>query len=224
MLSVHGTAGWDGFTLDMDFVVGNETVAVVGDNGSGKTTLLRVVAGVQQLVSGRVQFGSQVLDDASPDARTFMEPHRRRVAMMFQDALLFPHMSVVENVSFALRRDGMSRTQATQRAMAQLERFAVGELADRRPDTLSGGQAQRVALARALVREPNMLLLDEPFNSLDRSSRREFRAMLAAEFATLAIPRLIVTHDDADISALCSREIRLERTTGFEPATLTLAR
>ena len=221
MLEVIGTTGFSDFRIDIRIAVGAETVAVVGDNGSGKSTLLHVIAGIRQLNTGTVRIGANILEDASSDLS--VAPHLRGVALLFQDALLFPHLRVIDNVTFGLRRAGYSRDVANERALTELDRLGVRDLADRSPDTLSGGQAQRVALARALVRKPTVLLLDEPFSSLDRSSKKEFRLMLAESFATMRIPRLIVTHDDADIDALCTRTISLERTTGFEPATLTLA-
>ena len=238
MLVIRGTAGYPGFTLDTDITVRNETVAIVGDNGTGKTTLLKIAAGLQRLSCGVVRLDGDVLDD--PQTDTFVEPHRRHVSLLFQDPLLFSHLSVVDNVAFGLRRAGWDRQRARDRSLIELEKLGAKHLASRRPDTLSGGQAQRVALARALVRDPKMILLDEPFSSLDRTSRKEFREMLKESFGSLSIPRLIVTHDDADIAVLCQREITLERaepnegtakapapverTTGFEPATLTLAR
>ena len=215
-LRVQGLTRVGNFTLDIDITIGAETVAVVGDNGVGKTTLLRVVAGLQPLLSGSVQLAGTVFD--SPERREFIEPRDRDVALLFQDALLFPHLNVVENVAFGLRRRGRSASEAHAAALASLGRFGVVDLADRRVDALSGGQAQRVALARALVSTPRVILLDEPFSSLDRASRNEFRAMLAEQFAELSVPRLIVTHDDLDIAALCTREIVVRHEPG-KPAT-----
>ncbi|MEN9300598.1 MAG: hypothetical protein RLZZ254_379 [Actinomycetota bacterium] len=215
-LRVQGLTRVGNFTLDIDITIGAETVAVVGDNGVGKTTLLRVVAGLQPLLSGSVQLADTVFD--SPERREFIEPRDRDVALLFQDALLFPHLNVVENVAFGLRRRGRSASEAHAAALASLGRFGVADLADRRVDSLSGGQAQRVALARALVSTPRVILLDEPFSSLDRASRNDFRAMLAGQFAGLSVPRLIVTHDDLDIAALCTREIVVRHEPG-KPAT-----
>ena len=215
-LRVQGLTRVGNFTLDIDITIGAETVAVVGDNGVGKTTLLRVVAGLQPLLSGSVQLADTVFD--SSERREFIEPRDRDVALLFQDALLFPHLNVVENVAFGLRRRGGSASEAHAAALASLGRFGVADLADRRVDSLSGGQAQRVALARALVSTPRVILLDEPFSSLDRASRNDFRAMLAGQFAELSVPRLIVTHDDLDIAALCTREIVVRHEPG-KPAT-----
>ena len=215
-LQVRGMTRVGDFTLDIDIEVGSETVAIVGDNGVGKTTLLRVVAGLQPLVAGQVRLGESVLDD--PTSKRFVGPQDRDVALLFQDALLFPHLDVVDNVAFGLRRRGVETSVARSTALDLLGRFGVLDIAGRGIETLSGGQAQRVALARALVVEPRVILLDEPFSSLDRSSRSEFREMLATQFSSLEIPRLIVTHDDLDISALCTREIVVRRQPG-KPAT-----
>lgn len=209
-IAARGSVRVGGFTLDVDVTVGAETVAVVGDNGVGKTTLLKVLAGVLALESGRVTLDDETIDD--PAAGIFVPPQRRGVAMLFQDPLLFPYLSVLDNVAFGLRRRGMHRASAHGEATRALVRFGVADLAGRGVGTLSGGQAQRVALARALVCEPRVILLDEPFSSLDRRTRGEFRAMLARDFASMRIPRLIVTHDDADIAALCSRTIEVTRT------------
>lgn len=211
-LRVQGLTRVGNFTLDIDITIGAETVAVVGDNGVGKTTLLRVVAGLQPLLTGSVQLADTVFD--SPEKREFIEPRDRDVALLFQDALLFPHLNVAENVAFGMRRRGRSASEAHTAALASLDRFGVVDLAERRVDSLSGGQAQRVALARALALTPQLILLDEPFSSLDRASRNEFRAMLAEQFAELSVPRLIVTHDDLDIAALCTREIVVRHESG----------
>ncbi len=211
-LRVQGLTRVGDFSLDIDIEVGAETVAVVGDNGVGKTTLLRVVAGLQPLVAGRVVLGENVVDD--PAGGRFIGPQNRDVALLFQDALLFPQLSVLDNVAFGLRRRGVEAAVARDAALGALQRFGVSELSERSVDTLSGGQAQRVALARALVVDPRVILLDEPFSSLDRSSRNEFRSMLAMQFAALDFPRLIVTHDDLDVSSLCTREIVVRREPG----------
>jgi molybdate transport system ATP-binding protein len=222
MLTILGTTSHPRFTLDVDCIVGNETVAVVGDNGTGKSTLLHLVAGLHRLDRGVVTLATETLDD--PSNRVFVEPQRRRMAMLFQQPLLFPFLDACDNVAFGLRRSGTPADAARTQALEALARLNAEHLAKRRVASLSGGEAQRVALARALVLSPRALLLDEPFAALDRRSRHDMRAALRDTFQALNVPRLIVTHDDADVETLCTREIRLERTTGFEPATLTLAR
>jgi len=209
-LEAIGSVARPDFELGIDVRVGAATIAVTGDNGTGKTTLLRTIAGLERLRSGRVRLGPVVFDELSLGA--FVPPHSRRVSMMFQDPLLLPFLNVVDNVAFPLRRAGSSVDVARAAACAALDRLGAANLARRDPSTLSGGEARRVALSRALVRAPSVILLDEPFSALDRRSRVEFRSLLVEAFADLSIPRLLVTHDDADIEAMCAGEIRVTRT------------
>jgi ABC-type sulfate/molybdate transport systems ATPase subunit len=209
-LFVRGTVARGGFVLDANLMVGAETVAVTGDNGSGKTTLLRVVAGLERLQSGRMSLGETVFDE--PSVRTFVPPRTRSASMIFQDALLLPFLNAIDNVAFPLRRAGVPADVARDAAAAALDRLGAGRLGSRDPSTLSGGEARRVALARALVRTPAVVLLDEPFTALDRRSRAEFRSLLADALHSLTVPALVVTHDDADVEALCRGEIRVIRT------------
>jgi molybdate transport system ATP-binding protein len=208
-LEVVGSVARPGFVLDADVQVGAATVAVTGDNGTGKTTLLRTVAGLDRLRSGLVVLSGSVLDD--PAAGTFVPPRSRGASMIFQDALLLPFLDAIDNVALPLRRSGVRVGAARAAAMAALDRLGAGHLARRDTSALSGGEARRVAIARALVRAPSVVLLDEPFTALDRRSRADFRALLREAFAQMTVPRLIVTHDDADVEALCSAEIRVER-------------
>src|SRR3954453_9166177 len=142
-----------------------ETVAVLGPNGAGKSTLLRALAGLVPLDDGSIAIHDTVLDD--PGAGTFVVPERRGVGVVFQDYLLFPHLSVLENVAFGLRSRGVGRVDARVRASEWLARVGMADRGRERPTMLSGGQQQRVALARALVTEPRLLLLDEPLAALD---------------------------------------------------------
>lgn len=209
-LQVRGSVSRGGFVLDVDVAVGTRTVAVTGDNGTGKTTLLRAVAGLERMRSGRMALGGTVLDE--PSSSSFVPPWSRAASMIFQDALLLPFLSAIDNVAFPLRRAGQPVAAARLAAEAALERLGAGHLGARDPATLSGGEARRVALARALVREPAVVLLDEPFTALDRRSRAEFRSLVADALAALSVPALVVTHDDADVEALCRGEIRVVRT------------
>ena len=148
--------------------------AILGPNGSGKSTLLSALAGLEAIDSGRISLDDAVLDD--PDAGTFVPAQRRRIGMVFQDLLLFPHLDVLDNVAFGPRSRGLDDPR--ERARTWLERLGGEDLADRRPGSLSGGQAQRVAMARALATEPALLLLDEPLAALDASTRLEVRREL----------------------------------------------
>jgi len=141
------------------------TLALLGPNGAGKSTALRALAGLQPLAAGRVQLGDRVLDD--PADRTFVRPEDRSVGVVFQDYLLFAHLSALENVAFGLRARGLPRRVAQDTARTWLRRVGLTERDRSKPRTLSGGQAQRVALARALATEPELLLLDEPLAALD---------------------------------------------------------
>lgn len=199
----------DDFVLDLAFEVApGETLAVVGPNGAGKSTLLRCLLGLVPLRSGRIVLGDHVLDDV--DADTFVEPERRRIGAVFQDHLLFRHLSVLDNVAFGLRATGVTKNESRLAARALLERFGVERLADRDPSRLSGGEAQRVALARALAIEPRAIVLDEPLAALDVTTRRSVREELASFLGTFEGPRLLVTHDPVDARRLADRVLIVE--------------
>ncbi len=159
-------------------------------------------------MTGRIELDGQVLDD--PAADVFVPPEERPVGVVFQSYLLFPHLSAVDNVAFGLRRRGVPRRVARERALAWLDRVGLADKADARPGELSGGQAQRVALARAVVTEPAMLLLDEPLSALDVRTRADVRRDLEAYLDGYSGVRLLVTHDPLDALALADRIVIIE--------------
>lgn len=170
---------------------------LLGGSGAGKSTLLRLIAGLETLDEGVIQYGS----DLWSDQRTCLPPEDRRVGLIFQDFALFPHMTVVENVSFAIPKQ--KKIKSKEIAHTWLERVELEKFANAYPNTLSGGQRQRVALARTFASEPQILLMDEPFSGLD-PARREFIRDYAIELARNShLPTLLVTHDyrDAVIAA-----------------------
>ena len=204
---IHATRG--NFRLDVSFdVADGETLAVLGPNGAGKSTILRCLLGLVPLDTGRIVLGDQVLEDTTNNL--YVEPENRRVGAVFQDYLLFRHLSVIDNVAFGLRARGAKKESARLTARAHLERFDVEHLADRRPSQLSGGEAQRVALARALAVDPKVLLLDEPLAALDVTTRRTVRDELSLFLSAFGGPRLIVTHDPADARRLADRVLIVE--------------
>ncbi|MEY3054298.1 MAG: sulfate/molybdate ABC transporter ATP-binding protein [Ilumatobacteraceae bacterium] len=197
------------FRLDVSFdVADGETLAVLGPNGAGKSTILRCLLGLVPLDTGRIVLGDHVLEDTTNNL--YVEPENRRVGAVFQDYLLFRHLSVIDNVAFGLRARGAKKESARLTARAHLERFEVEHLADRRPSQLSGGEAQRVALARALAVDPKVLLLDEPLAALDVTTRRTVRDELSLFLSAFGGPRLIVTHDPADARRLADRVLIVE--------------
>ncbi len=198
-LDAHVLLRRDSFTVDLRLAVASGVLAVVGPNGAGKSTLVRALAGLQAH-AGRVEVAGRVYDD--PTAGTHLAPHRRSVSVVLQDALLFPHLSVLENVAFGPRSRRGSRRDATTAARDWLARLGVADLESRRPGTLSGGQAQRVALARALVGGPDLLLLDEPFSALDVTTRWEVRRDVRHHLAERAGVTVLVTHDPVDALTL----------------------
>ena len=193
----------DGFVLDVELTASpGETVAVLGPNGAGKTTLLRALAGLIP-IRGHVELEGEILDDSR--TRTHVPTEERRVGLVFQDHVLFPHMTVLQNVAFGLRRD------ASATARDWLERSGLGEKAGTMPRALSGGQAQRVALLRTLVTEPRLLLLDEPLSALDVSIRAEVRRELSRQLTGFKGVRILVTHDPLEAMALADRLLVLEQ-------------
>ena len=201
--------GIGSFELDVDLTVEpGELLAVLGPNGAGKTSLLRGLAGLLPLDAGRVTLDGVVLDE--PSTGVFVPSERRPIAMVFQDYLLFPHLTVVENVAFGLRSRGMAAAKAAIAAQSWLERVGLAAEGPRRPASLSGGQAQRVALARALATNPALLLLDEPMAALDASTRVEFRRDLRRHLESVRGVRLLVTHDPLEAMAMADRLVILE--------------
>jgi molybdate transport system ATP-binding protein len=198
------------FQLDIALDVGDgEVVALLGPNGAGKTTALRVIAGLQPLDHGRIELDGTVLDD--PAADVFVPTAERPIGVVFQDYLLFPRLSALDNVAFGLRARGHDKAGARNRAREWLERFALAQHANAKPRTLSGGQAQRVALARALATDPRLLLLDEPLAALDAGTRLQVRTELRRHLATFNGARLLVTHDPVDALVLADRLVIVEK-------------
>jgi molybdate transport system ATP-binding protein len=198
------------FRLDIALEVGNgEVVALLGPNGAGKTTALRAIAGLQPLDDGRIELDGTVLDD--PAADVFVPTAERPIGVVFQDYLLFPRLSALDNVAFGLRARGHDKASARHLAREWLERFALAEQAHAKPRTLSGGQAQRVALARALATDPRLLLLDEPLAALDAGTRVQVRAELRRHLATFHGARLLITHHPVDALVLADRLVIVER-------------
>ena len=199
----------DRFHLDLSLQAADgEVVALLGPNGAGKTTVLRAIAGLQPLDQGSISLDGITLDDPAGD--TFVPTSRRPVGVVFQDYLLFPRLTALDNVAFGLRARGMSKADARARAYGWLDRLGIGEHAHAKPRTLSGGQAQRVALARALATEPRLLLLDEPLAALDASSKLQVRTELRRHLATFVGARLLITHDPVDALVLADRLVILE--------------
>lgn len=193
-----------GFRLDIDLQIEpGTTVALLGPNGAGKSTTVDVLAGALALDEGRVQLGDHVLDD--PDTNVYLPPEARRIGIVFQDYLLFDHLNVRNNVAFAPRSTGSTKTESLALADSYLSLLGLTEFADRSPATLSGGQAQRVALARAMASNPRLLLLDEPLAALDIETRTQLRRDLALHLAEFGGPRLLITHDPTDAFLLADR-------------------
>ncbi|QSB16159.1 ABC transporter ATP-binding protein [Natronosporangium hydrolyticum] len=211
------------FRLDAALsVAAGEVVALLGPNGAGKTTAVRALAGLLPLTGGRIQLGDRTLDD--PQRRILVPPERRKIGVVFQDYLLFPHLTARDNVAFGPRSVGAARRPARAAADAWLARVGLAEHAHRKPRHLSGGQAQRVALARALAVEPVLLLLDEPLAALDARTRLDTRAALQRHLRAHSGATLLVTHDPLDALVLADRLVIVEAgrvVQEGDPATIT---
>ncbi|MCW2576406.1 MAG: Molybdate transport system ATP-binding protein [Modestobacter sp.] len=207
-LSAHVVVQRGSLAVDLEVAVADgEVLAVLGPNGAGKSTLLRVLAGLLPPDDGRVVLDGDTVWD---DGRVHVPPHQRSLGMVFQDHLLFPHLSITENVAFGLRTRGVHRAAARASAEAWLTRVGLAGLGGRRPGELSGGQAQRAALARALVVDPRLLLLDEPLSALDARTRLTVRAELHRHLSEFPGSAVLVTHDPIDAMALADRVVVVE--------------
>jgi molybdate transport system ATP-binding protein len=210
-----------GFTLDVAFGIGDGVTAIFGPSGSGKSTLLNILAGILRPQSARIQFNGRVLVDTA--AHICLPPEDRHIGFVFQDHLLFPHLSVKGNLSYGLRRRPLRHIDF-DRLVQVLD---LGQLLDRSPHTLSGGQRQRVALGRALLRGPELLLLDEPLAALDAAVKDRILTYLERAISEWKVPTLFVSHDQTDVRRLADQVLVLESgrvvDTGPTPATLDRA-
>lgn len=182
--------------LDLDIAPG-EFVSLLGPSGCGKTTALRVLAGLESASGGAVYIGGRDISS--------VPTNKRDIGMVFQSYSLFPHLRVIDNVAFGLRRRGVSKKDSATRSKDALDLVGLGDLADRYPHQLSGGQQQRVALARALVTEPRVLLLDEPLSALDAKVRVQLRDEIRRIQLRLGITTVFVTHDQEEALAVSDR-------------------
>jgi len=198
-------------TLDLEVALHaapGEVVAILGPNGAGKTTLLRALAGLLPIDHGRITLGGTIVEDVTAGVR--LSPQERSVGVVFQQHLLFPHLTVLENVAFGLRARGVPRADARTRARDWLDRVGLDDHAETKPGALSGGQAQRVALGRALATDPALLLLDEPLSALDVDTRRAVRQQLRRHLEAFDGPVLLITHEPLEAINLADRLVILE--------------
>ncbi|MFN3975745.1 MAG: sulfate/molybdate ABC transporter ATP-binding protein [Aquificaceae bacterium] len=197
---LHGADG--DFWLDVELELGAEFVVLLGPSGSGKTTLLRAIAGLETPQEGYIEVNGNVWFDSKRGIN--LPPQKRHVGFVFQDYALFPNMSLLENVMYAMKK------RDKEKALELLKKVKLENLKDKKPSKISGGQKQRVALIRALAREPQVLLLDEPLSALDEDLRNELQEELKAFQREYAIPTLMVTHSKEEAFKLADRIIKIE--------------
>ncbi|MER6620234.1 ABC transporter ATP-binding protein [Streptomyces sp. NPDC000931] len=203
-LDAHLVVDRGSFRLDVALTAApGDVVALLGPNGAGKTTALRALAGLAPLAAGHLRLDGVDLRRTPPESRP--------VGVVFQDYLLFPHLTALDNVAFGPRCRGAGKAEARARAAEWLDRMGLAGHAGAKPRRLSGGQAQRVALARALVTRPRLLLLDEPLAALDARTRLEVRAQLRRHLAAFEAVAVLVTHDPLDAMVLADRLVVVER-------------
>jgi molybdate transport system ATP-binding protein len=206
-LDAHLCVDRPGFSLDATLTAApGEVVAVLGPNGAGKTTALHALAGLAPITGGHVRVGGRLWEGDG----TSLPPQARHTGLVAADHLLFPHLTALENAAFGPRSRGTARAVARQRAKTELDALGIGDLADRRPGSLSHGQGQRVALARALATDPELLLLDEPLSALDPVSRPAIRAGLSHRLQDFAGVTVLITHDPLDALTLADRLVFIE--------------
>jgi multiple sugar transport system ATP-binding protein len=196
----HITKRFDETTAvdDLDIEVADgEFLVLVGPSGCGKTTALRMLAGLEDITSGRILIGDRVVNNVAPGSRD--------VAMVFQSYALYPHMTVYDNLAFSLRNHGVPKKQIDERVRGTADVLELGDLLKRKPKQLSGGQRQRVALGRAIVREPQGFLMDEPLSNLDAALRVQTRAEILRLQKRLGTTTIYVTHDQVEAMTMGDR-------------------
>jgi molybdate transport system ATP-binding protein len=213
MTTLHVDVGLGGKperrALDVAFEVPPGVTVLFGPSGAGKTRTLACIAGLVRPDRGRIVLGGTSWFDARLPRRDDLPIHERRVAYVFQSLALFPHMTAAENVAYGLP-SSLSRDERRESAIELLARMHVRQLADRRPQTFSGGESQRVALARALAIRPRVVLLDEPFSALDAAVKEALLREIGAVLREQAVPTILVTHHPAEAEILGERVVFLE--------------
>ncbi len=184
----------DTFEVQIELsIAAGTTVALLGPNAAGKSTVVDTIAGLLRVEEGTVRLDGRILDE--PESDTFIPAELRDVGVVFQDYLLFPNMTVIENIAFGLRSHRTPHSEALDTAREWIARMGLAGVENQLPGTISGGQAQRVALARALICRPALLLLDEPLSALDVTTRGDLQAELKEHLEEFSGPRLLITHD-----------------------------
>lgn len=220
MITARFQVDWPDFTLDINMSLpGRGVTAIFGPSGSGKTTLLRCIAGLERAAQGFLSFNGEIWQDSA----YFLAVHKRPLGYVFQEASLFTHLSVLENLRY-----GMLRSKAEQKVSLDqaIELLGIGHLLERRPERLSGGERQRVGIARALAVSPRILLMDEPLAALDLGRKQEILPYLERLHDELDIPLLYVTHSSDEVARLADHLVVMEagRVTAYGPLVETLAR
>ena len=201
MLYVDITKRLNSFTLKIQIESDGERLGLFGASGAGKSMTLKCIAGIEKPDSGVIRLNERVLFDS--EKHVDLSPQERRVGYLFQEYALFPNMTVKGNIIAGLHR--LMRSEREHRAKALMEQFSIAELSDQRPDTLSGGERQRVALARIIASEPELLLLDEPFSSLDTVLKCELIPQMRDTVQHYGKGCILVSHDVGEVAAMCSR-------------------
>jgi molybdate transport system ATP-binding protein len=194
------------FSLEASFQSEGRVTGLFGASGAGKTSLVNMIAGLLTPDRGTIALDGEVLDDTA--ARIHVPPFRRRIGYVFQDARLFPHLDVRQNLDYRRRMNGLASDAAQHKRVTDL--LDIGHLLDRRPGKLSGGERQRVALGRALLSKPRLLLLDEPMGSLDEGRKVEILPYLI-RLRDEGIPMVYVSHDAAELRQLATQIVMLQR-------------
>ncbi|MBK6673651.1 MAG: molybdenum ABC transporter ATP-binding protein [Proteobacteria bacterium] len=203
-IHAHFRIHWRGFTLDVDLdLPATGVTAIFGPSGSGKTTVLRCIAGLERAADGRLLVDGEVWQDSS----TWLPPHRRPIGYVFQDASLFPHLSVLGNLRYGLKRSGEAHRISLDHA---IDLLGIGHLLERKPEHLSGGEQQRVGIARALAVTPRVLLVDEPLAALDSKRKQEILPYLERLHAEVRIPVLYVSHTPDEVVRLADHLVVLD--------------
>ena len=194
------------FTLEASFTSEGRVTGLFGASGAGKTSLINIIAGLLKPDRGVVTLDGEVLDDTA--AKVHVPPYRRRIGYVFQDARLFPHLDVRQNLDYGRRMNRLEEDSAQHKRVIEL--LDIGALLDRRPGKLSGGERQRVAFGRALLSKPRLLLLDEPLGALDEGRKLEILPYLVRLRDEAGIPMVYVSHDAAELRQLATQIVMLK--------------